>query len=288
MAFAIEATQSQTSVPSACEKESPEVQKLVTDAINRFDFDNAPAQSIDILKKILATDQVKELDGLCKAWVYQWLALCYDDLDSLEIARPYVIRSLKEDPEIWREHADSRLTTRLRKTYEESWKEIETDFMKKRRSWRVAIGPIARIEFRSRFGIAMGIGTTVISLEDTLSNDNIDEFNVNLFRDALLYLRIQKMRKTIERLMAGFYGEFSLSFPLKKNEWQSPDKAVSFGPIIGYAWQSGLEFGGTFEIARLVVGQGTTKISQTFPIGGGDPSIRASYANFEIYLRKWF
>lgn len=284
---------SQNNLPVPCEKASPRVGALIQNAIETFD-DNEPVQSIRILKNILETAEPGEMNGLCKAWVYQWLALSYDDLDSLETARQYLIRSLEQDPEIWREYADSRLPSRLRKNYQERWNAIETQFAKKRRSWRVAVGPIIRADLSNRYGVVTGIGTTFVSLTDTINGfaktsgfaktDN--NFEVNLFRDLLLYVRLQWMRKTIERVTAGAYGEFSLSFPLKRDDWKKPDKAVSFGPSLSYAWQSGWEFGGTFEAARLVIGSGKTRISQT--ISNQESKLFFSYANFELYLRKWF
>lgn len=292
VAFAVGSAQSQTNLPVTCEKALPQVEALIHSAVESFEA-NDPAKSINTLKKILEMTEFDGMNGLCKAWVYQWLALSYDDLDTSKAisdsARSYIRLSLEENPEIWREHADSRLTPRLRKTYQDCWNEIETQFLKKRKSWRVAVGPITRAEFSNRFGIATGIGTTVISLEDTISKENSNDFKVNLFRDLLLYVRAQKMRKTLERLMAGLYGEFSLS--LSKAE--KPAKVLSFGPILGYAKQSGLEFGGTFEIARLVIGGGKTRISQTISSNNGKNSrdktkLAFSYTNFELYLRKWF
>ncbi|GEM_PF-3467860 len=271
--FAVGSAQSQNNLPIPCEKAPPQVKALIQSAIETFDA-NQPARSIQTLRKILETTAPGTMDGLCKAWVYQWLALSYDDLDSLETARKYVIRSLEQDPEIWRVHADSRLKPGLRKTFQDCWNEIETQFLEKRKSWRVAIGPITRAEFSNRFGIAAGIGTSVVRIEEL--ND------AKLFEDLLLYVRAQRMRKNIERLTAGFYGEFSLS--LKGSE--KPVKILSSGPILSYAYQSGWELGSTFEIARLVIGGGKTRISQT--ISTKDKKLAFSYANFELYIRKWF
>jgi hypothetical protein len=254
---------------------------------NKFNF----SKSAEFLHKILAEEKagMYRLDDLCRAAIYQQLARCHDDDATLEIAQNYVMQSLQEDPEIWREYAHPLLSERLQRIYRKCWNQIQIDFMKKRRNWRVALGPITRADFSNRFGIATGIGTTVISLEDTISKENFNDFKVNLFRDLLLYVRVQKMRKTLERLMAGLYGEFSLS--LSKAE--KPAKVLSFGPILGYAKQSGLEFGGTFEIARLVIGGGKTRISQTISSNNGKNSrdktkLAFSYTNFELYLRKWF
>jgi hypothetical protein len=273
MAFAISSAQSQTPIPAACEKASPQIQELIISVIDGFDA-NEPAKSIIALEKMLVIDRAEKLKGLCRAWVYQWLALCYDDLDSLEMARKYVILSLEEDPEIWREHADSRLKARLRKTYQDCWEEILERFMKKRKSWRVAVGPIIRADISNRYGMVTGIATTFVSI-------NLDSLEV--FKDLLLFVRLQRMRKNIERLTSGFYGEFSLS--LRKAE--KPAKVLSFGPILSYAYQSGSEIGCTFEIARLVIGSGKTRISQTI-FFKENKSLAFSYANFEIYLRKWF
>ncbi len=275
MIFGVESALSQSDVPVACKNASPQVQTLIRSAIESFDA-NEPTQSISTLRKLLDIAEQEKLDGLCKAWVYQWLALSYDDLDSLKTAREFVLLSLKKDPDIWREHADSRLKPRLRKTYQDCWEEILEPFMKKRRSWRVAVGPITRFDISNRFGVMTGIGTSVVQIKD------FDSLKVFQDLDLMLYMRVQRMRKTIERLTAGFYGEFSVSF--KKAE--KPAKILSFGPILGYARQSGWEIGGTFEIARLVIGGGKTRISQT--IATDNKKLAFSYANFELYLRKWF
>ncbi len=270
---------SQNNLPTPCEKASPQVKTLIQSAIETFDA-NEPARSIQTLRKILEPAASEELDGLCKAWAYQWLALSYDDLDSLQTARQYVIRSLAQDPEIWREHADTRLPPRLRKTYQDCWNAIEKKFSEKRRNWRIAVGPIARAEFSNRFGLATGIGTSVIRIEEL--NDVRLFQDLKLFQDLLLYVRAQRMRKNIERLTAGFYGEVSLS--LKESE--KPVQILSFGPILSYAYQSGWELGSTFEIVRFVIGGGKTRISQTISIK--DNKLAYSYANFELYIRKWF
>lgn len=276
--FAAGSALSQNNFPTPCAKASPQVKALIQSAIETFDA-NEPARSVQTLRKVLETAASEELDGLCKAWTYQWLALSYDDLDSLQMARQYVIRSLEQDPEIWREHADTRLPPRLRKTYQACWNEIEKKFSEKRRSWRVAVGPIARAEFSNRFGLATGIGTSVIRFEDL--NDAKLFQDLKLFQNLLLYVRAQRMRKNIERLTAGFYGEVSLS--LKESE--KPAQILSFGPILSYAYQSGWELGSTFEIVRFVIG-GNTRISQTISIK--DNKLAYSYANFELYIRKWF
>ncbi|MDZ7344849.1 MAG: hypothetical protein ONA90_10100, partial [candidate division KSB1 bacterium] len=59
------------------------------------------------------------------------------------------------------------------------------------------------------------------------------------------------------------------------------------GPILYYTWQSGWEFGGTFEIARLFIGGGEahSDLSNTALKKG---SVILSHSVFEIYLRKWF
>jgi len=279
IAFATGSAQSQNNLPVPCEKAPPQVKALIQSAIETFDA-NQPARSIQTLRKILETTESETMDGLCQAWVYQWLALSYDDLDSLETARKYVIRSLEQDPEIWRVYADSRIKPGLRKTYQDCWNEIETQFLKKRKSWRVAVGPIARAEFSNRFGIATGIGTSVIRIEELTDAKFFQD--LKLFQDLLFYVRAQRMRKNIERLTAGFYGEFSLS--LKESE--KPVKILSFGPILSYAYQSGWELGSTFEIVRFVIGGGKTRISQT--ISTEDKKLAYSYANFELYIRKWF
>jgi len=253
----------------------PSVKALIdstTFYYNKFNF----SKSAEFLHKILAEEKagMYRLDDLCRAAVYQQLARCHDDSATLEIAQNYVIQSLREDPEIWREHAHPLLSERLQRIYRKCWNEMQIAFMKKRKSWRVALGPVTRVDFSNRLGVMTGIGTSVVRIEDFDS--------LKVFQDLLLYVRVQRMRKTIERLTAGFYGEFSLSL----KEAEKPAKILSFGPILGYARQSGWEIGSTFEIARFVIGGGKTRISQT--IATDNKKLAFSYANFELYIRKWF
>jgi len=255
----------------------PSVKALIdstTFYYNKFNF----SKSAEFLHKILAEEKegLYRLDGLCRAAIYQQLTRCHDDSATLELAKNYVNQSLEADPEIWREHAHPLLSERLQRMYRKRWNEIVDSFMKKRKSWRVAIGPIIRADFSNRYGVVTGIGTTVVSIK------NLDTLQIFRDQDLLIYLRLQRMRKTIERLTAGFYGEVSLSL----RESEKPGKVLSFGPILSYAYQSGLEIGGTFEIARLVLG-GKARISQTISLGKENEAA-FSYGNFELYLRKWF
>ncbi len=256
----------------------PSVKALIDSTTFYYNNFNFP-RSAEFLHKVLAEEKegLYRLDGLCRAAIYQQLARCHDDSATLELAQNYVNQSLEEDPEIWREHAHPLLSERLQRMYRKRWNEMVTSLIKRRKSWRVAIGPIFRVDFSNRFGVITGIGTTVVSIK------NLDTLQIFRDQDLLVYLRLQRMRKTIERLTAGFYGEVSLSL----RESEKPAKVLSFGPILSYAYQSGLEIGGTFEIARLVLGGGKARISQTISLGERNESA-FSYGNFELYLRKWF
>jgi hypothetical protein len=128
--------------------------------------------------------------------------------------------------------------------------------------------------------VVAGVGTPiVIFVEDALNKSG-----AKFFDQLLLYVRIQRMRKTLERLTAAWYLEFSLVENLKEPGVKFA-KVFSGGPIMSYTWRSGWELGGSSEVARLIIGQDPKpRFSQT----AFKKDISLSYANFELYLRRWF
>jgi len=255
------------------------IKALVDSAIKYYNNDPDPRKSIAALQKIRALDGAYEYQRIFRSWIYQWLAFNYDLLKQPDSVKTYVRLSTKTNMEIWHDYKYFRVPETVQGAFQEYWTALQERFLKKRKSWRVAVGPIARAEFSNRFGIATGIGTSVIRIEELTEAKFFQD--LKLFQDLLFYVRAQRMRKNIERLTAGFYGEFSLS--LKESE--KPVKILSFGPILSYAYQSGWELGSTFEIFRFVIG-GKTRISQTVSIE--DKKLAYTYANFELYIRKWF
>jgi hypothetical protein len=64
-----------------------------------------------------------------------------------------------------------------------------------------------------------------------------------------------------------------------------PAKALSIGPILSHTYPSRWELGSSFEVARLNFGRSSsTRFSATYK----SESVKLTYGNFEIYLRKWF
>jgi len=264
------------------QKMQPRVRALADSAV-RLANEPKYEESIKILEELLAMPETQKANRFFRAWLYQWMAYNFYTPETLDTTRFFVRRSLDADFDIWPDQVDRRLPTDVRGMYQEYREEILDRFRRKHKSWRIALGTISRIDYSHRFtenwDAVAGIGSTVV-----LSING----KTQVFNDLLPHLRVQYMRKNIGRLTAGFYGEFSLLFRLdEKNEWKRPDKAVSFGPILSYAYQSGWEIGGTFEIARLVIGDSETRISQTISLFNDD-KFSFSYANFEFYIRKWF
>jgi len=252
----------------------------VKSAVENYD-DNKWQKSAQDLQAIIAMEETKKASSLFRAWVYQWLALNYSALDSSEAARFYVQRSLDEDIDIWPDYLDPvRFSGQFIGICQLCWSEILERFNQKRQSFRVAVGTITRADYSYNYGL-LGIVTTGLGTSVRLAGKD-QKLDVKFEKDLLLYIRLQQMRKNIERLTAGFYEEFSLS--LKRSN--SPDKAISFGPTLSYFNKSGWELGGNFEVARLVIGRGATQISQT--AFNEEETLSFSYGNFEVYLRKWF
>ncbi len=262
----------------------PAAIKLSVDAAieyyNKYEAQNSIRALDAIRRQMTETTPYKSL--FC-AWLHQWRAFNYDLLKNRDSVKTYVKHSIRANTEIWRDYEYFRVPQGVREIYQESWNETQEEFAKKRRSWRVALGPVFRVDFSNHYGIIAGLGTAV---KTQAINDN-----TQLFENLLLYMRRQWMRKNIERLSAGLYGEFSFLIPLEKRNWKtlnkiSPIKAISFGPVLGYTYQSGWELGGTVEAVRLDIGRDKTRISQTATLK--DKLAFLSYANFELYIRKWF
>jgi len=256
---------------------------LIISAIDYYD-NGEHQQSIKALMSLLTDKGMYEPDPSLRAWSNQWLALNYYAVDSLEYVKTHVKSSLQEDVDLWHENIlDTRLPQDVRRLYEECWSEILNHLINKRESFRVGLGPITRVDFSYRYGLfdfVVGIGTPII----LKIKGEVDKSSIQSFDQLLLFARAQRMRKNIERLSPGFYGEFSLLEDLEKRGVKFAG-AISGGPILSYTWQSGWEIGGSFEVARLVIGSGIkTKLSQT----AFSKDLNLSYSVFEFYFRKWF
>ena len=159
-----------------------------------------------------------------------------------------------------------------------------------RSSLRVALGTILRADFSQRYGsydFVFGLGSPVFFVRGG------DVFNSQFssFKQILLYTRGQWMRKNLERLTPGFYIEFSLlEEDLRIRDFTEGAmkfrKVLSGGPIFSYAWKSGLEMGGSTEIARLLFGK--EKADLAFSQTAFRETFTLTYSNFEVYFRKWF
>ncbi len=264
---------------------------LVDSAIKHYDDgDNEGRQrSVQDLRKILTMEEVKKTSSLFRAWVHEWLALSYFALDSsMMLVEQHVKQSLDENMEIWREYPDlKRLPEEVRDIYQTRWAYIESEFRKKLRSIRIAAGPISRVDFSYRmlenWDIVGGIGTPI--KVEVVPDRDVTKSNFSAFKQLLLFMRIQWMRKTIERLSAGVYLGFSFE-DSSKSGIQFSTMYVNGGPILSYTYKSGWEIGSTFEVARLVIkGAPETDLSQTAL--KRDP-VTLSHGIFEFYLRKWF
>jgi len=277
--------QSQPRLPSS-------VKALVDSAVIHYNRRERP-KSIRDLHAVLAAKETKQTSSLFRALLYQWLALNHFALSNLDSASYdsasyYVERSLKVEYDIWPDQLESELPEDIRMFYQNCVDAFLNRFKQKRQSWRIAIGTITRADYSYNYGlfdVVAGIGTTVVLFEEIreILEKTVD-YRTKFFNDLLLFVRLQRMRKNIERLTAGFYGEFSLSVPFKNNEISV--KAVSFGPILSYASQSGWEIGGSCQVARLAIGQDQINFSQT--IFNEERTRAFSLSNFELYIRKWF
>jgi hypothetical protein len=269
---------------------------LIRSAITNY-YEGEYKKSISALMNLLTNAGLHKPKRSLRAWSNQWLALNYFALeDSVMTIRKHVKLSLEEDVEIWREYSDSRMPQDLREIYQEYWDELQQKFNRKRHSWRFGLGTISRIDYSYRSEILEVLGGIGAPIVADLNNQKIK------FKQLLLYTRLQRVRKSIERLFAGYYFEFSfLEEDLNDNMLKEPQKlqfipVVSAGAVLGYTYKSGWELGASFEVARLLFkksdadkgGENSRSdgldFSQTTKIGGWP----LSYGNFEFYLRKWF
>jgi hypothetical protein len=273
----------------AFEQLPSQIQADVISAIN--DYDNGlEIASIATLKKILTGRPFYRPGRSLRAWSYQWLAMNYFakyKQDSLSVTEKYVDSSLANDLEIWREFADVRIEEGLRRIYQDHWDGIFQRHEQRRKSLRFGFGTISRADYSYRYGVidfVVGIGTPVVVVVQ-------DEFKLEFFNQFLFYLRIQRMRKNLERLTPGIFVEFALleeefdavEIPEGKLKF---DPVLSAGPILSYTYKSGWEIGAEFEIIRLNLSEtkGNLRFSQT----AFKENFTLSFSNFALYLRKWF
>jgi hypothetical protein len=277
----------------------PPVRSLADSALEHYK-NFAFQKSIPALETLLAMGEVKKSRRLFRAWIHQWLALNYFALHSLErdslerakilaLAKNHVQYSLEADTDIWSDYDNIRLPQEVRLIYQNDWAKILDRFFQKRRSLRLGVGTITKVDYGHRydfFNITLGVGTTVVLFEEirNLLEENVD-YRTKFFNDLLISIRVERMRKYIKRLTAGVYLEFAFLEDFKEEKIH-PAKALSSGPLLSYAYKSGWEIGGSFEVLRLIMGRGKTKFSQT--AFGKDENFSLSYTNFELYIRRWF
>lgn len=282
--------------------------QILADSALRYydDFENQKSiQVLQSLQTMINTGELKKTSGRFRAWIYELLAANYYHLarlDSLgftlaqrELVKSYVHGSLEENIGIWPEHVDEVrvIPDEIRILYQESWDEIYENFAQKRKSWRVGVGTIMRADFGYSLGfldVAAGIGTTLDAFVDPETSEPRVPTELR-FRNLLLFVRLQKMRKNLKQLTPGGYLEYSFSEDLTQSGHQTAH-ALSIGPVVGYAHPSGWEIGGSFEFARLIIGresqeQSQQLTSQQIKLDESNDLI-ISYGYFEFYLRKWF
>ncbi|MDL1877536.1 hypothetical protein FBQ85_20590 [Cytophagia bacterium CHB2] len=261
---------------------SEPVQARIGAAIDHYD-NGEYVRAIAVLQTILAGTGKDKPKSALRAWTCQWLALNYFALkDSSAAVQKYVERSLDADVEIWREYAEpTRMSRDLHELYRAHWDGLQQAFDKKHKAIRLGLGSISRLDFSYRFRffeIMAGVGAPIV-----VDNENI------AFKQLLIYTRFQRLRRAIERLSPGFYFEFAL---LEEDLSRDNIKTLHFGEVISagivmaYPHKTGMEIGGSFELARLFFKQDNNlSFNQTKRIGN---TAFLSYGNFEIYLRKWF
>ncbi len=278
--------------------EQPEfVLSLITSVVDHYDNGEYP-QAITALNSILAGDGREKPNGSLRAWTYQWLALNHSAAkDSITVVKKYVQLSLDADVEIWREYAEfARMPRDLREIYQECWNSLQEQFNKKRHSWRLGLGTISRLDYGYRtetLEVLGGLGAPIVA---DLASKKIK------FNQLLLYARLQRVRRSIERIFGGYYVEFSfLEENLNDNKLNAPQKlkftpSLSAGAALGYANKSSWELGASFEVARLLFKKSDSdKKGDNSQSGGIDFSQTTKindwpllYGNFEFYVRKWF
>lgn len=264
------------------DKLSGPVQARIGAAIDYYD-NGEYARAATVLHTILAGARPDKPGSALRAWVCQWLALNYFAMkDSSAAVDKYVQHSLDADVEIWREYAEpTRMPRDLQERFRAHWERLQQEFDKKHKALRLGLGSISRLDFsyRSRFlEIMAGIGAPIV----------VDNENVAL-KQLLIYTRFQRLRRAIERLSPGFYFEFAL---LEEDLSRDNISMLHFGEVISsgivmaYPHKSGVEIGGSFELARIFFkSDNNLSFNQTKRVG---EVAFLTYGNFEIYLRKWF
>lgn len=259
-------------------------QSLIVAAVD--DYNNREhRRSIAALKTLLAGENLYKPKKPLRAWAEQWLAINFAVLpDSLTKAREHARRSLDEDVEIWREHPYRKMPQDLRDIYQEEWQALQQAFDHKHKGFRLGLGTISRMDFSYRFNlleIMVGVGAP-LAVEPDIEK-------IRLKPQLLFYSRLQRLRRSIERLSAGYYLEIS---GLEEN-WRDGNfklqSVVSVGSVIAYPYKRGLEFGGSFEVARVLLFRDNPgELPFVQQIKSNELKFVGTYANFEIYLRKWF
>lgn len=266
------------------DKLSEPVQARIGAAIDHYD-NGEYARAITVLHTILAGAGPDKPGSALRAWACQWLALNYFAMkDSSAAVEKYVQHSLDADIEIWREFAEpNRMPRGLYELYRAHWEGLQQTFDKKHKAFRVGLGTISRVDFsyRARFlEIITGFGAPIVV--------NIENEKIAL-KQLLIYVRLQRLRRVIERLSPGFYFEFEmLEEDVSRNNIGKLHfgEVISSGIVMAYPHKSGVEIGGSFELARLFFKEKSDlSFNQTQPIGS---TSFLTYGNFEIYLRKWF
>ncbi len=271
----------------------PQQVRTLADSAVWLANDSKYEESIKILQELLDMPETQKANRLFRAWLYQWMAYDFSPSDNADTTgnadttRFFVRRSIQADFDIWPDNVDGRLPQEVRGMYQEYRDEILDRFIKKRRNYRIAIGPITRAELGYSYGpfnFAFGIGTTVVITKELgdLIAKNVDYEN-KFFNDLLIFLRLQWMRKNLKRVTAGFYVEYgTYSEDFFKSR---PTRGLSVGPVLAYAYPKGWEIGSSFEVARMNFGSGSiTRFSATY----SNEVVNLTYGNFEIYIRKWF
>lgn len=259
-------------------------QSLIVAAVD--DYNNREhRRSISALQALLSGESIYQPKKPLRAWAEQWLAINYAVLaDSLAKAREHARRSLDEDVEIWREYPYRKMPQDLRDIYQEEWQALQQAFDRKHKGFRLGLGTISRMDFSYRFNlleIMVGVGAPLAV--------DPEEEKIRLRPQLLFYSRLQRLRRSIERLSAGYYVEVS---GLEEN-WREDgfklQSVVSVGSVIAYPYNGGVEFGGSFEVARVFLFRDEPgELPFVQRIKSTELKFFGTYANFEIYLRKWF
>lgn len=260
--------------------------RIPAEAAEKLAKDSRYQESIKAFKDVLAIKETQDARGMFRAWVHQWLAYNYSVLDSAEAARKHVRLSLQADIDIWPDDLDKSLHSDVWVLYRECYAEIFNRFQQKHQSLRLAIGTIVRADYSYRFlphlDLVAGIGVPVL-VGGSSEEEGFVEFKE--VQQVHFYLRLQRMRKNIERLTGGFFLEYALvhDFTDANDDFIN---VISAGPLLSYSHKSGWEYGGVFTIAQLgIKAEDKIKFS-SYAFKKGDTVL--NYSNFEIYVRKWF